>query len=299
MIERLSGTFHAMKRVGSIDEFVNIIKECTLWPKDVTCRLHIYPYGRESQLIVVMYVDDGRVSLLGFDPVSSAFVKIGRGAIKDVARECYVEVYRLTRDAISIDMDIIDHAAKVFGYGNLLEEIPFNELIEAILVDERQQPQRGIADVASNKEVVKPGSSEGRCEIVVRELIKSLGESGFSESLSRKLSEPSTIAKILLYSEEYVITTKECRELTSYVENLLKEKDHVAIKLQAGDYSVWLVKSGSESGVHDFVKGRPASYGSGVIDNWEKVKSYLNSKSRNKKRVEVYVYSMEKDLLEN
>ena len=300
MIERLSGTFQSLKRVGSVDEFVNIVKECTLWPEDIMCRLHIYPYRSESKLIIIMYVDSDRIYLTGFDPVSSAFVKVNRETIKDLVSECDVEIYRLSRDAIIIDKDVIDHAAKIFGHDNLLDEFSFNELVMIVSIKERRshsELRRGDVGVGSGKGIIESDLWEGRCEIVVRELIKSFGEYGFSETLSKKLSEPSTIAKILLYSEEYVITTKECKELTTYIESLLRERDYVAIKLQVGDYSVWLVKSGKESGVHDFVRGKPVSSGAEVIGNWEKVKDYLDGEASSRKRINVFVYSIKKDTL--
>jgi len=297
MIERLSGVFRDMRKVSNHEEFVSIVRECANKTNGSVCRLHVYPSTPASQVILILYVRDGRVYYMGFDPSTSSFVVIEKESVKDMIAECYVEVYHLTHDHISVDMDVIEHAARVKGLDRLLTEALLEEFLDAIAPP-------NIAGVAGREPAASelrapPRGSEKKehptCDIIIREVIDSFSSAGISETLSKHLSNPSTIAKILLYSEEYVIATKECKELLSYLEKIIGDKDYVAVKLEVGDYSIWLVRSGESAGMHDFLGGRPASSGLGVVEHWEDVKKLLNGALKGRQRVNVYIYTLRKD----
>ncbi len=232
MIEKFSGTFRSVRRFESKEELVNIFREYVKVVGGNVFRFHVY--SDDSDALTMIYLLQGSARCVKYLLGSSTFEVVdSKSCINGLPDAGYVEVYSLDKDQYLVDLEIFESVASVMGVN--------------------------VSDIMAVADLEFLGTAEAggdlHPQITTQSVLVHHLTNEVSSELSRMLGKPYIIGKILLEHEEYNLRRTKPSNVAEVFSRVLNSNNYIAIKLETGDSTLWLLRLGDVKGIKVVLDG--------------------------------------------
>ncbi len=267
MLHNLKGRFESISEFYDSAEFKSVVEAAVTAARGKGIefvRIQVFP--RDSDRIIIMYVDCGSMSvkLLLYDAVRESLIEGPRvgDVMESVGSGGQVEVYSLSSEEVRVDYEIIESRALIDGLRNYAVSVTLGEVLggggEAVATPKPEARGERVAEAPKPKAPAAGGlggaarkapspRAAGRPQPQPQRVPEQRGRGGSDliavleslvddEVLSRKVSDPAFMARVLLTPPETEAVFGN--DFTSVIDRVLKDGGGRVVTVMLGDGAV-------------------------------------------------------------